>query len=52
MNRLDLAFDRRIADWLTETSFFAFVWQVFDTLHQGSAMTFLPNWHVEAMSTA
>ncbi len=49
MTSLDPSFDRKAADWLTGTSFFAFVWQVFGTLHQGSATTFQPKWHVEAM---
>jgi len=39
----------QVADALCRTSFFAFVWKTFATLHPGREDEFVPAWHVEAM---
>lgn len=39
----------QISDALCRTSFFAFVWKTFATLHPGQVDMFVPAWHVEAM---
>lgn len=38
-----------VVDALCRTTFFAFVWRCFNTLHQGSNQAFIHAWHVQAM---
>jgi len=49
MNDVSPQMTRMMADSLCRTSFYAFVWRVFDELHKGGNTAFVPNWHIEAM---
>ncbi len=40
---------RLCTDALYRSSFYAFVWKVFEELHRGGSTAFAPNWHIEAM---